>query len=131
MSRGLALAAGLLVPCAALAQSFVIPVPTPKNIILPNYDNVLIGPVEAVEAGAYLARTQDATASFYNPAGIVAADTSLTCQRERVRLVPAEIGGPRPVHLSLSDRDHPRLLGDRRRPAALQDRCGAAGLLRQ
>src|SRR5690349_18068359 len=70
MSRGLALAAGLLVPCAALAQSFVIPVPAPKNIILPNYDNVLIGPVEAVEAGAYLARTQDASASFYNPAGL-------------------------------------------------------------
>ncbi len=78
MSRGLALAAGLLVPCAALAQSFVIPIPAPKNIILPNYDNVLIGPVEAVEAGAYLARTQDASASFYNPAGLAAADTSLT-----------------------------------------------------
>jgi hypothetical protein len=70
----LAVAAVLLVPCAALAQSFAIPVPVPKNIILPNYDNVLVGRVESVEAGAYLARTEDATASFYNPAGLAAAD---------------------------------------------------------
>jgi hypothetical protein len=71
--RRLALAAVLLFPCAALAQSFAIPVPVPKNIILPNYDNALVGQVEAVEGGAYLARTEDATASFYNPAGLAAA----------------------------------------------------------
>ena len=57
MGRGLARTALFLVPCAAFAQSFVIPVPTPKNIILPNYDNALVGLVEAVEGGAYLART--------------------------------------------------------------------------
>ncbi len=75
----LALAAALLVPCAALAQSFAVPVPVPKNIILPNYDNALVGQVEAVEGGAYLARTEDATASFYNPAGLAAANrTALT-----------------------------------------------------
>jgi hypothetical protein len=34
---------------------------------------VFIGSVEALEAGAYLARTDDATASFYNPAGLAAA----------------------------------------------------------
>ena len=78
MGHGLARAALFLVPCAAFAQSFVIPVPTPKNIILPNYDNALVGLVEAVEGGAYLARTQDASASFYNPAGLAAAETSLT-----------------------------------------------------
>jgi len=72
----LALAAVLLVPCAALAQSPAVPVPIPKNIILPNYDNVLVGPVEAVEAGAYLARTSDASANFYNPAGLAAATRS-------------------------------------------------------
>ena len=53
--------------------------PIPKNVVLPNYDNVFIGTVEALEAGAYLARTEDATASFYNPAGLAAADkTSLS-----------------------------------------------------
>lgn len=77
-ARGLARATLLLVPCAAFAQSFVIPVPTPKNIILPNYDNSLVGLAEAVEGGAYLARTQDASASFYNPAGLAAADTSFS-----------------------------------------------------
>src|SRR6266567_4203650 len=61
-------------PHAALAQS--VPIPTPKNIILPNYDNVFVGPVEALEAGAYLARTGDATATFYNPAGLAAVDKS-------------------------------------------------------
>jgi hypothetical protein len=50
-----------------------VPVPIPKNVILPNYDIVFIGPTEALEAGAYLARTDDATASFYNPAGLAAA----------------------------------------------------------
>jgi len=34
---------------------------------------VFVGPMEALEAGAYLARTDDATASFYNPAGLAAA----------------------------------------------------------
>jgi hypothetical protein len=61
----------LSLPCAAPAQS--VPIPIPKNVILPNYDNVFIGSVEALEAGAYLARTDDATASFYNPAGLAAA----------------------------------------------------------
>lgn len=64
-------ALGLVLPCAVRAQA--VPVPTPKNIILPNYDHVFIGPMEALEAGAYLARTSDATASFYNPAGLAAA----------------------------------------------------------
>jgi len=64
-------------PRAALAQT--VPVPIPKNVILPNYDNVFIGAMEALEAGAYLARTDDATASFYNPAGLAAAaKTSLS-----------------------------------------------------
>ena len=61
----------LSLPRAAPAQS--VPVPIPKNVILPNYDNVFIGPMEALEAGAYLARTSDATASFYNPAGLAAS----------------------------------------------------------
>jgi hypothetical protein len=67
----------LILPVAAPAQP--TPLPTPKNVVLPNYDNVFIGTVEALEAGAYLARTDDATASFYNPAGLAAAPkTSLS-----------------------------------------------------
>ncbi len=73
----LCVAAGLGLPRAASAQS--LPVPFPKNVVLPNYDTVFIGFVEALEAGAYLARADDAAASFYNPAGLAAVPrTSLS-----------------------------------------------------
>ena len=66
----------LLTPAVAAAQSF--PVPYPKALIFPNYDNVLIGKDEALEAGAYIARVGDASANFYNPAGLVVSEkTSL------------------------------------------------------
>lgn len=70
-------ALALILPGKAPAQP--VPIPFPKNMVLPNYDNVFIGTVEALEAGAYLARTEDASASFYNPAGLAAAPkTSLS-----------------------------------------------------
>ena len=69
----------LLLAAPGAGQAQAIPVPIPKNNILPNYDNVFIGSVEAVEAGAYLARTNNASASFYNPAGLAASgNTSLS-----------------------------------------------------
>ncbi len=67
------LSAGL--PALAAAQ---VPIPLPKALVFPNYDNVLLGKDQALEAGAYIARAADASANFYNPAGLVQSEkTSL------------------------------------------------------
>jgi hypothetical protein len=63
------------VPALAAAQ---VPIQLPKALIFPNYDNVLLGKDQALEGGAYVARTRDASANFYNPAGLVQSEkTSL------------------------------------------------------
>ena len=62
----------LWVPAISAAQS--LPVPIPKALIFPNYDNVLVGKDQALEAGAYIARVGDASANFYNPAGLVMSE---------------------------------------------------------
>jgi hypothetical protein len=67
----------LLVPVAAAAQLAPVtntPLGLPKALVFPNYDNVLVGKQQAIESGAYIARTADASASFYNPAGLVQAN---------------------------------------------------------
>ena len=58
-----------LSPAPAVSQGF--PIEIPKSLVFPNYDNVLLGKEQALEGGAYLARTGDASANFYNPAGLV------------------------------------------------------------
>jgi hypothetical protein len=63
-------------PAIGAAQRF--PVEIPKALVFPNYDNVLLGKDQALEGGAYIARTGDASANFYNPAGLVQSEkTSL------------------------------------------------------
>jgi long-subunit fatty acid transport protein len=42
----------------------------PPSIVLPNYDRIPIGQREGLEGNAYVARTEDADAAFYNPAGL-------------------------------------------------------------
>lgn len=54
------------------AQDFTIP-PTG---VLNNYDRVQVGQREALEAGAYIARSNDAGASWYNPAGLAQVEKS-------------------------------------------------------
>lgn len=56
----------LLLTAAILAQAVAVP----PNLILPNYDRLPIGQREGIEAGAFLARTNDAGANWYNPAGL-------------------------------------------------------------
>lgn len=57
----------LLLPVAAIiAQSVAVP----PNLILTNYDRLPVGQREGIEAGAFLARTNDAGANWYNPAGL-------------------------------------------------------------
>jgi hypothetical protein len=66
----------MLVPVAAAAQLAPVtntPLGLPRALVFPNYDNVLVGKQQALESGAYIARTSDASASFYNPAGLVQA----------------------------------------------------------
>ena len=48
----------------------------PPTSILPNYDRLPIGQTEALEAGAYLARAEGASAAWYNPAGMALAEKS-------------------------------------------------------
>jgi hypothetical protein len=64
----------LLLPHLLLAQvaQFTIP---PSGII-PNYERIGIGQREALEGGAYVARTDDALANWYNPAGLVSSEKS-------------------------------------------------------
>ncbi len=56
----------LLSVAAILAQAVAVP----PNMILPNYDRLPVGQREGIEAGAFLARTNDAGATWYNPAGL-------------------------------------------------------------
>lgn len=63
-------AAGIL-GAAANAGAQTLPLPLPKVLLFPNYDNVLVGTDPALEGGAYVARASDAAANFYNAAGLV------------------------------------------------------------
>jgi hypothetical protein len=55
---------------AARAQDVSIP----PSLLLPNYDRVHPGLIEALEAGAFIARARNAPAVAYNPAGISLTD---------------------------------------------------------
>lgn len=56
----------MLTVAAIVVQAVVVP----PNLILTNYDRLPIGQREGIEAGAFLARTNDAGANWYNPAGL-------------------------------------------------------------
>jgi hypothetical protein len=44
------------------------------SIIVPNYLQIPVGEWEALESGAYVARTRDGNANWYNPAGLALAE---------------------------------------------------------
>jgi hypothetical protein len=69
MNRLRLAAVSLCINAAAAAQT--LPIPIPKALIFPNHDSVLVGKDQALEGGAYTARADDASANFYNPAGLV------------------------------------------------------------
>jgi long-subunit fatty acid transport protein len=73
MSAG-ALVASLLAPDDGWSQAPTVSLP--GSLILPNYDRVPVGQREGIEAGAFVARTDDAVASWYNPAGLVQSEGS-------------------------------------------------------
>ena len=51
-------------------------VAVPPSLVVPNYDRLPVGQREGIEAGAFLARTNDAGANWYNPAGLALAHAS-------------------------------------------------------
>ena len=64
---------------AARAQDVAIP----PSVLLPNYDRVQPGLIEALEAGAFVARARNAPAVAYNPAGISLSErTSLNASTQ-------------------------------------------------
>jgi hypothetical protein len=75
---------------SAQAAEFTIP----ANSLLPNYDRVSVGQREALEAGAYVARTDDALANWYNPAGLVQSEkTSLNASSNGYELTTTTLTG--------------------------------------
>lgn len=73
-ARGCLIAAVALV---ALQLSALAQVPevltSPPNIVVPNYEGVPVGPFAGLEGGAFVARTDDPSASWFNPAGLARA----------------------------------------------------------
>jgi long-subunit fatty acid transport protein len=84
----------LLVPAALHAQSagFVIPAPP----LLPNYERLPVGEREALESGAFIARTSDANANWYNPAGLALVErTGANLSANAYEATTLEIAGRR------------------------------------
>jgi len=48
----------------------------PIVVVLPNYNTIPVGEIGSLEAGAYLARVQDSSATWFNPAGLARAERS-------------------------------------------------------
>src|SRR5687767_6326375 len=74
----------------AQADEFSIP----PNSILPNYNRVSVGQREALEGGAYVARTDDALANWYNPAGLaMSRKTALNASSSAYELTTTTLSG--------------------------------------
>ena len=58
-------------PSSTTLPSVALP---PINVLIPNYSGVPIGEVGGLEAGAFLARADDSSSVFYNPAGLTRAE---------------------------------------------------------
>jgi hypothetical protein len=77
-------------PLRAQAGEFSIP----PNSILPNYNRVSVGQREALEGGAYVARTDDALANWYNPAGLASSEkTALNASSNVYELTKTTLTG--------------------------------------
>jgi len=59
--------------CAQELDPLVTP---PPNVVLPNSNGVPVGPFGGLEGGAYVARVDDPSAAWFNPAGLSSAKTA-------------------------------------------------------
>ena len=66
----------LLVVHSAAAQDVEPLVTPPPNVVLPNSNGVPVGPFGGLEGGAYVARVDDPSAAWFNPAGLSRAKTA-------------------------------------------------------
>ena len=64
-----------LTPVSARAQSSQVVTP-PPNVLLTNANGIPPGPVASLEGGAYVARADDSSSTWYNPAGLARSSTS-------------------------------------------------------
>ncbi len=88
----LSLIPGLLLP--HLLQAQVAQFTIPPSGIIPNYNRIGIGQREALEGGAYVARTDDALANWYNPAGLVSSEkTALNASSNAYELTKTTLNG--------------------------------------
>ena len=69
MKTAIAFAAACLIALPASAQIDQVVTP-PPNLVLANYDNVPVGPFGGLEGSAYVARVDDPSAAWFNPAGL-------------------------------------------------------------
>ena len=69
-----AIAAALALAAPASAQVSSTDLTLPPGTAMPNYDRIRIGQNEGLEANAYVARTNDAGSSWYNPAGLALSE---------------------------------------------------------
>src|SRR6187399_1121701 len=68
----IAAAAIVVLPLSVVAQVPEV-LTSPPNIVVPNYEGIPVGPFAGLEASAYVARTNDPSAAWFNPAGLALA----------------------------------------------------------
>jgi hypothetical protein len=82
ISHGVARIALIVAGCLCVSAAAVAQAPPPDlvtppaNILLPNYNNVPIGPNAGLEGSAHVARVGDPSAAWLNPAGLSRAESA-------------------------------------------------------
>ncbi len=75
--RGACMAVAGLGACLTAQEAFAQNlVPPPITITLPNYNTIPVGQVGGFEGGAFVARADDASSNWFNPAGLSKATVS-------------------------------------------------------
>src|ERR1700741_932549 len=58
------------------AQNADVVTTPPPNLVIPNYNSTSVGPYGGLEGTAYVARIDDPSASWFNPAGLAQQPTA-------------------------------------------------------